>query len=455
MSTWFSSFSLPNPFSDDDDGFGGGGGEDQDSSNANYGEPFTHRHPRPPNSPNSTSSPTAGVKQDLSALSQSFSQQLRGVAAFLAPPPSTANNSYLADKDASSTTRITASPPPTRDSNETITGIKKDLAEIGGGFKSLFSSSSSGISKFASNLLQFQGDDDAIREEYEEEDDQEEEEDPEEDIPGINEDVVDFVRKASLRPELWTDFPLSLPIDFNLSDVQREHAATIEELVPSILTLRQTCNNLSDGQFWMIYFILLLPRLNETDSELLSTSQIVEVRETLLKKLQNKKDKDAQMESSGSETGNTSTGNEQINAAQDYTSKTADITPEEASSSGKREVQTLYPEESLKHEDAGKNKPLNDLKDTEDLDDVSFSDLEDDDNESSDRASSFKPSQSGRASSASESNEWVRLNETSGSHGSLNKSGLPTRRGKDSEGEDSSDWLTVDDSDTDTLPGAL
>lgn len=61
--------------------------------------------------------------------------------------------------------------------------------------------------------------------------------------------------------------------DFDMSDNQREHAATIVELVPNLVTLRQTCSNLSDGQFWMIYFILLLPRLNEIDMDLLSTSE--------------------------------------------------------------------------------------------------------------------------------------------------------------------------------------
>lgn len=208
MSTWLSSFSLPNPFKSDSDD-ADADGEDQDSNNSK--KPLTEHHSPTPHSPNSTPSPTSGVRQDLSALSQSFSQHLRGVAAFLAPPPPSSPsprppptyNSYLAEEDTSS------SP------NETISGIKKDLVELGGSFKALLSSSSTGISKFTSNLLPFQEDDDAIHDDQEDDDYQEEE--AQEDIPGINEEVVDFVRKVSSRPELWTDFPLFLPTGKRLS----------------------------------------------------------------------------------------------------------------------------------------------------------------------------------------------------------------------------------------------
>lgn len=208
MSTWLSSFSLPNPFKSD---FDDADADSEDQDNNNSKKPLTEHHSPTPQSPNSTPSPTSGVRQDLSALSQSFSQHLKGVAAFLAPPPPSSSsprppptdNSYLAEEDTSS------SP------NETISGIKNDLVEIGGSFKALLSSSSTGISKFASKLLQFQEDDDAIHDDQGDDDYQEEE--AQEDIPGINEEVVDFVRKVSSRPELWTDFPLSLPTGKRLS----------------------------------------------------------------------------------------------------------------------------------------------------------------------------------------------------------------------------------------------
>lgn len=151
MSSWIPS--LFNPFSDDDNPAGEG-----------------------PSSPNNTTerSPSAGAKDDLTAV-------FRGVAAFLAPPQTTGPASSL----------------------ETIEGIKNDLAEIQGSFRSGLSLISS---KLTSNLMQLQnqfndGD------EYEEVD--------EEEALGISDEVLEFVLKISRRPELWTDFPLSLP-DGNL-----------------------------------------------------------------------------------------------------------------------------------------------------------------------------------------------------------------------------------------------
>ncbi|KAL3535900.1 hypothetical protein ACH5RR_004361 [Cinchona calisaya] len=435
MSTWLSSFSLANRSNPDSDD-GKGDGNDQNN------KPPTSHHV----------SPTSGVKQDLSALSATFSHHLRGVAAFLAPPPAAAQilNNTPVNNDYTSRTTTTEDDYATASSSnsETIIGIKKDLAEIGGSFKSLFSSSSdkplSGISKFAYNILQFHQDD-AI-------DDDEEEE---EDIAGINEEVVDFVRKISLRPELWTDFPLSLPNGFYMSDNQREHAVAIEDLVPSLVTLRQTCSHLSNGQFWMIYFILLLPRLNETDLDLLSTSKIIEVRETLLQKLQNKRN--AQVETSGiSETVNTSSVSQEISVTKEDESlpEQKDVSAETADTTGDSEIETVKTKERFEDEDAGQGKSLNGQKHSENVDDVSFSDLEDDGNDLSERLTGIRRTQSGRGSSASESNEWVRLTENSEAQGGQNNSGFSTKRGKDSEGEESNDWLAVDDIDLDNLAAA-
>lgn len=63
--------------------------------------------------------------------------------------------------------------------------------------------------------------------------------------------------------------------DFDISEVQYEHASIIEQLVPSLADLRsRISSHMNDKKFWMIYFILLLPRLNEEDSELLSTLEV-------------------------------------------------------------------------------------------------------------------------------------------------------------------------------------
>lgn len=59
-----------------------------------------------------------------------------------------------------------------------------------------------------------------------------------------------------------------------MSDAQREHASTVEHLTPSLAALRVKLQNyMSEEQFWMIYFILLLPRFSEDDFELLATSK--------------------------------------------------------------------------------------------------------------------------------------------------------------------------------------
>lgn len=208
-----------------------------------------------------------GVKEDLSVLGETISRQLYGVAAFLAPPPSSA---VAAAEDTSSGS-----------SSQTLLGIQNDLLELGDSFKSglsLLSSNKavSGISRFASNLLPFQNNDD-------EDDDK-----SAEGVAGITEEVVDFARQISMRPEYWVEFPLSLVNDFNMSDVQREHTSTIDRLVPSVGALRlKLCSYMTDTHFWMIYFILILPRLNDHDSKLLSTPEIVEVREMVLEKLKN------------------------------------------------------------------------------------------------------------------------------------------------------------------------
>lgn len=62
--------------------------------------------------------------------------------------------------------------------------------------------------------------------------------------------------------------------DFRMSDAQKEHASAVEGIVPSVAALRANLGSyMGDDQFWMVYFILLLPRLNEHDFDILSTPQ--------------------------------------------------------------------------------------------------------------------------------------------------------------------------------------
>ncbi|GMJ07525.1 hypothetical protein like AT2G10950 [Hibiscus trionum] len=224
--------------------------------------------PDVPRSPTSSPdhSPTnhdGGVKDDLSVIGETIGRQLRGVAAFLAPPPSSPPSDTAAERGAEQEEEELWS-------SDKLVGIRNDLAEIGGSFKSGLSLLSSNkavseISRFASSFLQFPDQDDRGGH------DEDEEDDDDDGVPGITDEVIEFVTKISNRPELWTDFPLSLNSDFKMSECQREHAENIEHLVPSFEALKFSLqHNLGDERFWMIYFILLLPRLNERDFELLS-----------------------------------------------------------------------------------------------------------------------------------------------------------------------------------------
>lgn len=64
--------------------------------------------------------------------------------------------------------------------------------------------------------------------------------------------------------------------DFEMSDVQQEHALAIEQLVPRLAALRiELCpNHMSERCFWKIYFMLVYPRLDEKDAELLFSPQV-------------------------------------------------------------------------------------------------------------------------------------------------------------------------------------
>lgn len=72
-------------------------------------------------------------------------------------------------------------------------------------------------------------------------------------------------------------------------------------------------------------------------------------------------------------------------------------------------------------------------------DDISFSDLEDEDGEVSRRLSANKRAPNIKTSSPNEPSDWVQLSDS--------PEGQSGQHKKDSEGEESSDWLNVDDFD--------
>lgn len=268
-------------------------------------------------------------------------------------------------------------------------------------------------------------------------------------VAGITEEVLHFVSQLSTRPECWTDFPSALDDDFFMSDIQREHASTIERLAPSFADLRlQLCSYMSDGQFWMIYFILLLPRLNVHDSKLLSTPKIVEARDVLLLKLQNKRDAKVSSENSMVDS---SEGSSKVSRTlgEDSPSQEKEVLSESVSVAHEMDKgEQESTERLLEEEDADTGYSVGAVKRLENEDDVSFSDLEDDDNDLSRRLSGLRLKNDIRVSSPNGSNEWVTLNENCEIHGQ-HRTGQSTSRERDSEGEESNDWLTVDfDSDS-------
>ncbi|KAL6620506.1 hypothetical protein ACP70R_035645 [Stipagrostis hirtigluma subsp. patula] len=251
--------------------------------------------------PEQPNTPSRGVKEDISELTETLTRRLWGVASFLAPPPESSTPRAAApeegeeeeeeeehDGDGGGDGEDAAQSPR-------IAGIRSDLAEIGGRVRSGISMLQNNlavaeISKIASSLLPFgQG-----------------EADEGEPVAGITEEVVVFVRHISTRPETWLDFPLFISEryadDFELSDAQYVHALSIEHLVPGLSDLKaQICStDMTEACFWKIYFVLLHSKLNKQDAELLSTPQILEAREELLQSLQvnNKRESKVHGESS-------------------------------------------------------------------------------------------------------------------------------------------------------------
>lgn len=123
--------------------------------------------------------PPSRAQNDLSFLGQTLTRQIRGVATFLAPPPSSSNAA------------LPSSNSQPQSPSQALLGIRNDLAEIGGSVKTGLS----GISKFASNFLQ-------VRNEASEDDDGS--------VPGISDEILGFVAEISKLPDCWTEFPIPL-----------------------------------------------------------------------------------------------------------------------------------------------------------------------------------------------------------------------------------------------------
>ncbi|RWW15153.1 hypothetical protein GW17_00021025, partial [Ensete ventricosum] len=233
--------------------------------------------------------PTRGVKDDLSELTETLTRQFWGVASFLAPAPPGPDH----DDPALAGQPGAADLPAEAADSPRIAGIRSDFAEIGGKFKSGISQVLSQskavteISKFASSLLPFGSDEEEL-------DEDEENDGVGDDAVGVNEEVLAFARNIAMHPETWLDFPLPhheedsdalflitlfpyLLLDFEMTDAQLKHASMVELRAPEFAVLKtELCpSQMSEGYFWKIYFVLLHSRLNRHDAELLSTPQVM------------------------------------------------------------------------------------------------------------------------------------------------------------------------------------
>ncbi|MED6130699.1 hypothetical protein PIB30_003277 [Stylosanthes scabra] len=199
-----------------------------------------------------------GVKDDLDEIKQTLTRQFWGMANFLAPPPSTSNPSSPPSN------HLSIPDPDFSDGEQGSLRLHQPEPEpepIG---------SDSG------------GNHQPQLEEYA----------PERAV-GITEEVLSFAFNIAMHPETWLDFPIDEeddPQDFDMSDAQEEHALAIERLIPRLNALRiELCPcHMSESYFWKVYFVLLHSRLNKDDASILSTPQVMEARAMWMQELHKK-----------------------------------------------------------------------------------------------------------------------------------------------------------------------
>ncbi|KAI3465244.1 hypothetical protein Pfo_021907 [Paulownia fortunei] len=205
-----------------------------------------------------------GVKEDLSEFKDSLTRQFWGVASFLAPPPPPPAPLPLCQRSGSVNleSKSDGAGSGNDDEEEDEELVQYDERESGQfGELAYFSPSED----YYTNVI--------------------------EDAIGITEEVLAFARNIAHHPETWLDFPLSEEEefdDFDISDAQYNHALAVEHLAPRLAALRiELCPvHMSEGYFWMVYFVLLHSRLNKHDADLLSSPQIVQARVMWMQELQ-------------------------------------------------------------------------------------------------------------------------------------------------------------------------
>ncbi|KAK2991879.1 hypothetical protein RJ640_006034 [Escallonia rubra] len=206
-----------------------------------------------------------GVKEDLSELGQTLTRQLWGVASFLAPPP---HSDRLSPPDSN------RSDPP----GQSGSGYASEEDDAESVFRGGFSNAGG---EFRGGDLNFTG---FLPRRTEEEIAE---------AVGVTEEVLAFAKNIAILGSIVGFLYNQLRFivancDFNMSDAQCKHAMAVECLAPRLAALRiELCPaHMSKGYFWKVYFVLLHSRLNKQDAELLSTSQIVSARSIWMQELQ-------------------------------------------------------------------------------------------------------------------------------------------------------------------------
>ncbi|XP_058218764.1 uncharacterized protein LOC131329575 [Rhododendron vialii] len=207
--------------------------------------------------------PGRGVREDITEFKETLTRQLWGVASFLAPPP----------------------PPPPPPLLPCHNRIDRAVAD-----RDHWEHHDQSRNEVESQPLELE--DEIVGE-----------------AAGVTEEVLAFAMNIAHHPETWLDFPMEEEDDVDdleMSNAQHEHVLAIQRLAPRLAALRiELCPaHMSDSYFWKVYFVLLHSRLHKHDAELLSTPQIVAARAMWMQELQKR---------TKTETGGTSCAKESAN----------------------------------------------------------------------------------------------------------------------------------------------
>ncbi|XP_047159262.1 uncharacterized protein LOC124829737 [Vigna umbellata] len=202
-----------------------------------------------------------GVKEDLDEIKQTLTRQFWGMASFLTPPSTDSHSHSLSLAHTQS------------DPSSCISNQFKHRSFSPNEEPQLDEAAVSNRSNSVSLGSDSEGDCG-----------------PEQGAVGITEEVLAFAMNIAMHPETWLDFPIDEEDDtddFDMSDAQKEHAAVVERLTPRLAALRiELCPcHMSESYFWKVYFVLLHSRLNKEDAGVLSTTQITAARALWMQEL--------------------------------------------------------------------------------------------------------------------------------------------------------------------------